>query len=121
MSNRIAIYDKFGGRCAYCGIALSKDRRGWQVDHVHPKRLGGSDKLDNLFPSCAPCNNRKRSFTVDEFRQHLLECVEVERRNCSNFKTLERFGIVEQVKVELLFYFEKVNHKTITQIGVRYE
>jgi 5-methylcytosine-specific restriction endonuclease McrA len=39
--------------CAYCGEAAN------EVDHVHPRVLGGTDDLDNLVASCRRCNSSK--------------------------------------------------------------
>lgn len=30
---RQALFEKFGGKCAYCGCELTK---GWHVDHMEP-------------------------------------------------------------------------------------
>lgn len=34
-NDRQIIFDKFGGKCAYCGCDLLK---GWHVDHLKPVR-----------------------------------------------------------------------------------
>lgn len=39
--------------CAYCGEAAN------EVDHVHPRVLGGTDDLDNLVACCRRCNASK--------------------------------------------------------------
>ena len=39
--------------CAYCGEAAN------EVDHVHPRVLGGTDDLDNLVACCRRCNSSK--------------------------------------------------------------
>ncbi len=33
-TDRQKIFDKYGGKCAYCGCELQK---GWHVDHVEPE------------------------------------------------------------------------------------
>ena len=74
MSNRDLIRKKFGGRCAYCGTKLSQERRGdnaLQIDHVHPRHLGGTDDAENLVPACRRCNHYKKTFSIDEFRREL--------------------------------------------------
>lgn len=48
-----AVIKAGGGRCYYCGGPAC------QVDHVHPRKLGGSDDPNNLLPACPPCNQRK--------------------------------------------------------------
>lgn len=41
--------------CQYCG-----DKRGQlTVDHVIPKRFGGSDTWENMACACSRCNNKK--------------------------------------------------------------
>ena len=54
---------KFGRACAYCGamgVPLN-------VDHVHPRSRGGSDRVSNLVLACIPCNERKSNRPVEEF------------------------------------------------------
>ena len=34
-NDRKAIYEKYGGKCAYCGCELQK---GWHVDEIEPVR-----------------------------------------------------------------------------------
>lgn len=57
------IYAKTGGDCHCCGQPLKRDQygqlnasSGWEVDHSKPRKQGGSDHLNNLFPACIPCN-----------------------------------------------------------------
>jgi 5-methylcytosine-specific restriction protein A len=50
---RRAAYLKMHPFCVVCG------QRGTVVDHITPKRLGGSDMNHNLQALCATCHNRK--------------------------------------------------------------
>ena len=53
-AERRIIYDKLGGRCAYCGCDLAYE--DMQVDHFLPIRGGEErDKLDNMLPACRTC------------------------------------------------------------------
>lgn len=54
--------------CAYCGRKLSS--RMATVDHVIPRALGGTNRLDNLRLSCRECNNIKGD---SEWRQEMRE------------------------------------------------
>jgi hypothetical protein len=61
-----AIYDLTEGVCHLCSKRLSwsnygqhGERGAWQVDHIVPKALGGSDEDHNLAPACIPCNQEK--------------------------------------------------------------
>ena len=69
MIDRQRIYDKFGGRCAYTGKFLGDD---WQVDHIVPKALGGTDDEDNLVPVLPIANHYKRCLNNDDFKSWLL-------------------------------------------------
>lgn len=57
-AERRAVYDKMGGRCAYCGEQLNYE--DMQVDHVVALRSKGEDDLANMLPACRSCNHYKR-------------------------------------------------------------
>ena len=117
-SIRKLVYNKFGGSCAYCGTDITFKQM--TVDHVVPKRRSdtkeqveamglekGTDDIDNFFPACKSCNSTKSVYSVEKFRQRLIDDVVRLRRDSSKFRVLERFGIVKQIKTELEFNFEK--------------
>ncbi|ADI06973.1 HNH endonuclease domain protein [Streptomyces bingchenggensis BCW-1] len=54
---------KFGRACAYCGITEVP----LNIDHVHPRSRGGSDRISNLVTACIPCNETKSNRSVQEF------------------------------------------------------
>jgi 5-methylcytosine-specific restriction endonuclease McrA len=54
---------KWGRQCAYCdtkNVPLN-------IDHIHPRARGGSDRVSNLTLACIPCNQSKGSRTIEEF------------------------------------------------------
>jgi hypothetical protein len=60
------VFDRTDGRCHLCHRTLTFSNYGelgargaWEVEHSIPKALGGSDHLNNLYPSCVPCNRSK--------------------------------------------------------------
>ncbi|MFF8026376.1 RNA-guided endonuclease IscB [Streptomyces sp. NPDC007896] len=57
------LLEKWGRRCVYCG----KSGVPLQIEHIHPKASGGSDRVSNLTLSCAPCNQTKGSRSVEDF------------------------------------------------------
>ena len=47
--------------CVYCGGPYE------HVDHVVPRKHGGTDDVENLVPACQPCNQSKNSKPLDEW------------------------------------------------------
>ena len=58
---------QYRGCCAYCGV---RNRR-LTVDHVVPRRDGGTNDPKNILPACTVCNTRKADMSVEEFREAL--------------------------------------------------
>jgi len=107
-SQRAALREKFGGRCAYCGEELG-DR--WHADHkgvvttgrvLRPER----DTLENMNPACAPCNLDKHSLTLEAWRALMQRSNEVLMRDVSTFRRAVRYGLVEMKAMPIVFYFE---------------
>lgn len=57
------LLEKFNRQCLYCG---AKDVP-LEIEHVHPKALGGSDRVSNLTLACRPCNKKKDATPVEIF------------------------------------------------------
>ena len=57
------LLEKWGRTCAYCG---AKDLP-LQVEHIHPRALGGSNRISNLALACEPCNTRKGTQAAQQF------------------------------------------------------
>ncbi len=102
---RALVYAKCDGRCGYCGIEVTY--REMQMDHMHPRVAGGLDHIDNLMSSCRQCNNYKLFYTLEQFRKMIANQIDLLRRNCMNFRTAERFGLVHPMPREIVFYFER--------------
>lgn len=66
-----------------------------------------ADTLENQFPACAPCNLFKTSYSLEMFRKQISLQVERGRKSSVNFRTAERFGLVEVVEKPVVFWFEK--------------
>ncbi len=106
-ATREAVYAKCGGRCGYCGTELPTIK-AMQVDHIAPKIFRGTDDFDNLLPACRPCNNYKLFFSLEEFRTMVANQIELLRRNATNLRHAERFGLVKPTVPErITFYFEQ--------------
>jgi 5-methylcytosine-specific restriction endonuclease McrA len=55
--------------CQYCGKGYSY----LTIDHVIPRRLGGSHSWDNLVAACPGCNHHKGGRTADQAQMRLLQ------------------------------------------------
>lgn len=120
--DRQKVFDKYDGKCAYCGVNLSK---GWHVDHINPIKRDSewnstkrkfeqkgtcknpeNDVIDNYNPSCASCNIQKNSFTLEEFRKNIKQFVNSLNSYSTQYKFAKRYGLVEETDKEVKFYFE---------------
>jgi 5-methylcytosine-specific restriction endonuclease McrA len=57
------LLEKWGRKCAYCGA----QHIPLEVEHIHPKSRGGSNRVSNLTLACKPCNQKKGDQTAAEF------------------------------------------------------
>lgn len=103
---RKQIFDKYNGHCAYCGCEIAF--RGMQADHKKPLHIGGTDTLDNMFPSCRSCNHYKATLDVEKFREYLSGITKRLHRDSVAFVVGERFGLVKVCEEPIVFYFEKM-------------
>ena len=60
------LLEKWGRKCAYCGA----EHVPLNVDHIHPRAKGGSNRVSNLTMACQPCNQKKGAQDVSEFLSH---------------------------------------------------
>lgn len=57
MSKRERVAQRFGYRCAECGLVLMPGK--WECDHIVPREQGGSNDEANLQSLCVPCHQAK--------------------------------------------------------------
>ena len=57
------LLEKWGRECTYC----SKKDVPLQIEHIHPKSKGGSNRVSNLCLACEKCNQKKGNKPVEEF------------------------------------------------------
>jgi 5-methylcytosine-specific restriction endonuclease McrA len=65
-----------------------------------------NDTPDNLFPACRPCNIDKHASSLEAWRSQMQDRVGVCRRNYSAFRHAERFGLIQEIKKPVVFWFE---------------
>lgn len=115
-ADRQKVFDKYGGRCAYCGCKLHK---GWQADHIEAHwhtltqneadRVGikkGSNDIENINPSCPRCNKWKSTFSIEDFRREIS--LQIQRLNLysSNYRMAKDYGLLKETNITVTFYFE---------------
>jgi 5-methylcytosine-specific restriction endonuclease McrA len=57
------LLEKWGRKCAYCstsGVPL-------QIEHIHPRAKGGSNRVSNLCLACEKCNQKKGTQNLKDF------------------------------------------------------
>lgn len=102
---RMEVYNKYDGHCAYCGMAI--DYKDMQVDHMKPLRLGGADDMSNYMPACRTCNHYKRGNTLEGFRE-MIEAIPYKlRRDSYIYRVGLLYRMVVGYEKSIRFYFEK--------------
>jgi 5-methylcytosine-specific restriction endonuclease McrA len=126
-AQREKIRQMFDGRCAYCGEPLS-DR--WHADHVEAVNrkmtyIHGrgfvptgelwrpeNDRVENLMPSCPPCNIDKHAMPLESWRQKLARSTDVLAKNYPTYRHAKRFGLVAETGATVTFHFERLAKET---------
>ncbi len=107
--DRIAVYNKYSGHCAYCGEEITL--KNFQVDHKHPKCLShfepdlDTNRQDNLMPACRKCNNHKAGMRLELFRSEIGRQVERLKKNTQFCRAL-RYKQIKITESSIIFYFE---------------
>ena len=120
---RELIFQKYDGRCAYCGCELTK---GWHIDEVEPirrKRRYDRKKrkwvangckhlerlhIDNQMPACASCNINKHTMSLEEFRGLIANFTRSLNRDSVQYRVAKRYGLIQEIEQPVLFHFERV-------------
>lgn len=106
-SERLEVYQKCGGHCAYCGEVLRYE--DMQVDHVVPLNgwsKQGSDTIDNMLPACCSCNHYKHSMPLNGFRKMIENMPAALNRDSVTYRNAVRYGLVIPSPKSVEFYFE---------------
>lgn len=105
-AERMAVYGKMGGHCAYCGKELKFE--DMQVDHVVALRSCGKDNLENMLPACRSCNHYKRGNSLEGWRKILESTPDTLYRDNYTYRQAVRFGTVTPTPKKIVFYFEQL-------------
>lgn len=121
-ADRQKIFDKYGGRCAFCGSQLDK---GWHVWDIIPIRsvvteTGSIEKIntgnENMMPACKECGsvrikNESGKMNIEQFRKEIMEMYLFCRDGAmygSSLRRAIRFGLIVETGIEVKFYFETI-------------
>ena len=74
------LLEKWGRECVYCGAEQSP----LEIDHIHPRSKGGSDRVSNLTIACHDCNQAKGNRPLEQF---LAKSPELVRKILAQSKT----------------------------------
>lgn len=130
---RVEIYNKYGGRCGYCGEKIKY--KDMQVDHIIPQRnfvwhirnkkwipeflqhltVTECDHIDNGMPSCRVCNKMKNSYPLMQFREELEMQVERARKTSVNYRMALKYKQIKEIQQPILFYFERLKIENYKQ------
>jgi len=130
---RQTVFDKYGGKCSYCGCELVK---GWHVDHLEPIRRSQKhirdetgrclrdengnylyekyqshperDCIENYMPACASCNINKHSMGLEDFRNLISGFMKHLNEINTQYKIAKRYGLVHEDIKPVVFHFEKI-------------
>ncbi len=97
-SIRFKVLKRASFRCELCGI--SAEEKNLEVDHIHPKSLGGKDDLSNYQALCYSCNAAKGNTDNTDFRE-LNTQYEHRENECifCSLQSVDRERIVEENKL----------------------
>lgn len=120
-SDREKIFNKYGGRCCYCGCGLTKS---FHIDHLecvhrltkydHDKQKLMPDGMmypendceDNMMPACPSCNMYKSTCNLEIFRWKISNSITALNKRDAQYKFGKRFGLIVEVIKPVVFYFE---------------
>lgn len=110
---REQVFNKFNGKCAYCGCELPK--KGWHIDHLLPvvrcprtgkKLYPERDEISNMMPSCQSCNINKHSDSIENFRALIYGFINSLNKYSTQYKIAKRYGLIKENNIDIKFYFE---------------
>lgn len=107
---RIDVYSKLNGHCAYCGCEL--EFKNMHIDHVIPLngwKEKGTDTIDNMLPACRSCNCYKNHMPLESFRSLVEKMPDTLMRDSTTYKNAVRFGLVIPNPHPVKFYFETLD------------
>lgn len=117
---RVALYDKYNHKCAYCGCDL--EYKDMQIDHIKSvyantdiKQAMTDEEMyseDNLLSTCRQCNFYKSSMDLETFRNRLINTLMKNLQKTFQYRLALKYGLIEEHIQPIRFYFETLNRKS---------
>lgn len=111
---RLALYEKYNHRCAYCGCDL--EYKDMQVDHVESvyantdiRQTMTEEEMyqeENFLPACRQCNFYKSTMDVETFRERLTDTLMKNLQKTFQYRLALKYGLIEEHIQPVKFYFE---------------
>jgi len=97
-SVRYIVLKEGNSRCALCGA--TKNEQPLDVDHIIPRKRGGTNDINNLQVLCAKCNRSKRDKDCTDFRKNIEADTEKDCVFCmlDEKRIIEKNGTVIVIK-----------------------
>jgi 5-methylcytosine-specific restriction endonuclease McrA len=105
------LLDAWERKCAYCGI----ENVPLQVEHIHPKAKGGSNRVSNLCLACDTCNKQKGTQDIKEFlakKPDVLKRIQAQRK-----RPLKDATVVNSTRWTLLNRLKETGLPVATESG----
>ena len=113
-AQRLQVYEKYDGHCAYCGCKLKYC--DMQVDHAVAvgRLLYGDEKAteetvnaaSNLMPACRKCNFYKGMGDIEDFRRNIANILQQSCVHTFAAQLALKYGILTLHQWNGKFYFE---------------
>ncbi|MBP5974372.1 HNH endonuclease [Brasilonema sp. CT11] len=104
------LLEKWGDKCAYCDIGDTP----LQIEHIHSRAKGGSNRVSNLTLSCERCNIKKGTKSIDEFLKK--DVLRLEKIKCQAKQSLKDAAAVNATRWALLRTLKNIL-PTLTSTG----
>jgi 5-methylcytosine-specific restriction endonuclease McrA len=105
------LLNKWNRKCTYCSV----ENIPLQVEHIHPKAKGGSNRISNLCLACEKCNQKKGTQDIKDFlssKPELLKKIESQAK-----RPLKDAAAVNSTRWKLFNTLKQVGLPVLTGSG----
>ena len=107
---RQLVYNKYNGRCAYCGKQITMKQL--RVDHFIPFRRKNSknedeiESIDNYIPACHSCNYYKRARSPQSMKRDIKKLPQ-RLQTLFIYRLAKRYGLIQQTPKDIVYLYEQ--------------